>query len=169
MFAIHYLQIVTRYFNMTFTTESPTLTVEAQSSFALPTNQVVQTIQTVIASMDADHSALENQTEDTWKFQYGTVEVVVNITGTEPSDTFTVFSKVLEAPFKDEARMNRWLLEKNAADTFEARYAIQNEQVLVLASRSVEDLSPAEISRIITIVAAIADDNDEFLEENFAA
>lgn len=154
---------------MTFTTESPLLTVEAESSFASPANQVVQTIQTVIASMDADNSALENQTEDTWKFQYGTVEVVVNITGIKPSDTFTVFSKVLVAPFKDEARMTRWLLEKNAVDTFEARYAIQNDQVLVLASRSVEDLSPSEISRIITIVAAIADDNDEFLEENFSA
>jgi hypothetical protein len=58
-------------------------------------------------------------------------------------------------------------LEKNAADTFEARYAIQNDQVLVLCSRSVEDLSPAEISRIITIVAAIADENDEVLKENF--
>ena len=150
---------------MTFTTELPS--VEVESSLSTPVNHVVQTIQTVIASMDADNSALENQTIDTWKFQYGTVEVVVNITGTEPSDTFTVFSSVLTAPFKDEAKLTRWLLEKNAADTFEARYAIQNDQVLVLASRSVEDLSPAEISRIITIVAAIADDNDEFLHENF--
>ncbi len=152
---------------MTFTTESPTLPVEAESSFA--TNHIVQTIQTVIASMDADSSALENQTEDTWKFTYGTVEVVVNITGIEPTDTFTVFSVVLPAPFKDEAKMYRWLLERNASDTFEARYAIQNDQVLVLSSRSIDDLSPAEISRIITIVAAIADENDEILKENFGA
>ena len=152
---------------MTFTTESPALPVEAESSFA--TNHIVQTIQTVIASMDAENSALENQTEDTWKFCYGTVEVVVNITGLEPDDTFTVFSVVLSAPFKDEAKMNRWLLEKNASDTFEARYAIQNDQVLVLSSRSIDDLSPAEISRIITIVAAIADENDEILKDNFGA
>ena len=152
---------------MTFTTELPS--VEVESSLSTPVNHVVQTIQTVIASMDADNSALENQTIDTWKFQYGTVEVVVNITGTEPSDTFTVFATVLSAPFKDEAKLTRWLLEKNATDTFEARYALQNDQVLVLSSRSVEDLSPGEISRIITIVAAIADENDEFLKENFSA
>ncbi len=154
---------------MTFATESPTTPVEATSSFAPPVNHIVQTIQTVIASMDADDSALENQTEDTWKFQYGTVEVVVNITGIEPTDTFTVFSTVLAAPFKDEAKMTRWLLEKNSSDTFEARYAIQNDQVLVLCSRSVEDLSPAEISRIITIVASVADASDEFLVESFKA
>ena len=154
---------------MTLTTESPITPVEVESSFAPPADHIVQTIQTVIASMDAENSALENQTEDTWKFKYGTVEVVVNITGIEPTDTFTVFSTVLSAPFKDEAKMTRWLLEKNAADTFEARYAIQNDQVLVLSSRSVEDLSPAEISRIITIVAAIADDNDEIIKENFGA
>jgi hypothetical protein len=152
---------------MTFTTESLITPVEAESSFAPSADHIVETIQTVIAGMDADNSALENQTKDTWKFQYGTVEVVVNITGITPTDTFTVFSTVLVAPFKDEAKMTRWLLEKNAADTFESRYAIQNDQVLVLSSRSVEDLSPAEISRIITIVAAIADANDEFLIENF--
>jgi len=152
---------------MTFTTESPITPVEAESSFAPPANHIVETIQTVIASMDADNSALENQTNDTWKFQYGTVEVVVNITGIAPTDTFTVFATVLTAPFKNEAQMTRWLLEKNATETFESRYAIQNDQVLVLSSRSVEDLSPAEISRIITIVAAIADTNDEFLIEHF--
>ena len=152
-----------------FTKESAATPVETESSFAPPANQIVQTIQTVIGSMDADNSALENQTHDTWKFQYGTVEVIVSITGMEPTDTFTVFAVVLNAPFKDELKLSRWLLEKNATDTFEARYAIQNDQVLVLASRSVEDLSPAEISRIITIVAAIADDNDEFLKENFSA
>ena len=65
--------------------------------------------------------------------------------------------------------MTRWHGEKNDADTFESLYAIQNDQVLVLSSRSVEDLSPAEISRIITIVAAIADDNDEIIKENFGA
>ena len=159
---------------MTFTTESPTSPVEAESSLApisdlIKPDHIVQTIQTVIAGMYADNSALENQTEDTWKFRYGTVEIVVNITGSEPTDTFTVFSTVLTAPFKDESKMTRWLLEKNATDTFEARYAIQNDQVLVLSSRSVEDLSPAEISRIITIVAAVADDNDEILKENFSA
>jgi hypothetical protein len=152
---------------MTLVTESSSLPVEAESSFDATPSHIVPTIQTVIASMDADGTALENQTQDTWKFQYGSVEVVVNITGIEPTDTFTVFSVVLSAPFKDEAKLNRWLLERNATDTFEARYAIQNDQILVLSARAVEDLSPAEISRLITIVASIADDNDEFLKENF--
>ncbi|MDX2256744.1 MAG: YbjN domain-containing protein [Pseudanabaenaceae cyanobacterium bins.39] len=154
---------------MTLATESSSLPVEAESSFATANSHIIPTIQTVIASMDADGTALENQTHDTWKFQYGSVEVVVNITGVEPTDTFTVFSVVLNSPFKDEAKLTRWLLERNATDTFEARYAIQNDQVLVLSARAVEDLSPAEISRLITIVAAIADDNDEFLQENFGA
>lgn len=126
-----------------------------------------ETIQTVIASMDADNTAVVNQTGDTWKFRYGTVEVIVNITGEEPSDMFTVLAKVLSYPVKDEARMMRFLLEKNAADTFEARYAIQNDSVLVLSTRSVQDLYPSEISRVIAIVASIADDIDEYLLEEF--
>ncbi|NJK59893.1 MAG: YbjN domain-containing protein [Oscillatoriales cyanobacterium SM2_1_8] len=127
------------------------------------------TIQTVIASMDPDKTAMVNQTNNTWKFRYGTVEVVVNITGEEPTDIFTVFSQVLAYPVKDEARLCKLLLEKNATDTMEARYALQDNCILVLASRSVEDLSAAEISRIITIVASIADEVDEPLQQEFAA
>jgi hypothetical protein len=126
-----------------------------------------ETIQTVIASMDADNTAVVNQTGDTWKFRYGTVEVIVNVTGEEPSDMFTVLAKVLSYPVRDEARMMRFLLEKNASDTFEARFAIQNDSVLVMATRSVQDLYSSEISRIIAIVASIADDIDEYLIEEF--
>ncbi len=130
---------------------------------------IIDTIQTVISSMDADGTAVVNQTKDTWKFRYGTVEVIVNITGTTPTDTFTVLSTVLRAPFKDEVKLMRLLLEKNLTETFEARFAMQDDQVVVVASRSVEDLSPAEISRIIGIVAAIADNHDEFLKAEFGA
>jgi len=122
-------------------------------------------IQTVIASMDSDKTAVVNQPGNIWKFQYGTVEVIVNITGEAPTDTFTVLSTVM--PAKDDAKLLRLLLEKNASETFEARFAIQNDQVIVVAARSVEDLSAAEISRIITIVATIADSNDESLKAQF--
>lgn len=130
---------------------------------------LVNTIQTVIQSMDADGTAVVNQTRDTWKFRYGTVEVIVNITGTAPTDTFTVLSTVLKPPYKDEAKLMRCLLEKNLTETFEARFAMQDDQVVVVSSRSIEDLSPAEISRIIGIVAAIADSHDETLKAEFGA
>jgi len=127
-----------------------------------------ETIQTVISGMDADQSAVVNQTNDTWKFKYGTVEVIVNITGDQPTDTFTVISKVLSYPVKDELKLLKLLLEKNASETFEAQFAIQNDDVIVMASRIVEDLSPAEITRLITIVATIADTNDEPLIAEFS-
>jgi len=127
-----------------------------------------ETIQTVISGMDADQSAVVNQTNDTWKFKYGTVEVIVNITGDQPTDTFTVISKVLSYPVKDELKLLKLLLEKNASETFEAQFAIQNDDVIVIASRIVEDLSPAEITRLITIVATIADTNDEPLIAEFS-
>lgn len=150
---------------MTAATDTETLTTtEISSGF-----NHAETIQTVIAGMDADQSALENQTGDTWKFRYGTVEVMVSITGEDPSDTFTVLSPVLSYPVKDELKLLRLLMQKNASDTFEARFAVQNDQVIVICSRSVDSLDSSEISRIITIVAAIADENDELLQAEFAA
>jgi hypothetical protein len=57
----------------------------------------------------------------------------------------------------------------NASGTFEARFAIVENQVVVLATRTLADLSPSEVSRIITVVATIADNNDEALESEFGA
>jgi ribosome biogenesis SPOUT family RNA methylase Rps3 len=128
-----------------------------------------ETIQTVISSLDTEKTAVVNKTGDTWKFQYGTVEVIVNITGEGNSDIFTVLATVLTYPVKDEAKLMKTLLEKNAAETFEARYAIQGDRVIVIAARSIEDLSPKEIARIISVVAAIADENDEPLKAEFGA
>jgi hypothetical protein len=55
----------------------------------------------------------------------------------------------------------------NCAETFESHFAIMNEQVVVISQRTVADLSPGEISRSITLVATVADNNDEMLRESF--
>ncbi len=129
----------------------------------------VDVIQTVIASLEQDDSAMVSQTETNylWKFKYGSVEVFVQLSGITDEDTLTVWAKVLNLPTKDEARLMRKLLEMNWTNTFEACFGIYNEQVVILSTRTLAELSPGEISRIITIVATIADDNDEALQAEF--
>jgi hypothetical protein len=129
----------------------------------------VELIQTVIASLDQDESAMVSQTNSAylWKFKYGSVEVFVQLTGLGDEDTLTVWSSVLQLPAKDEARLMRQLLEKNWSDTFEACFGIFNEQVVVLSTRTLAELSPSEISRLVTVVATIADENDEILQSEF--
>ena len=63
----------------------------------------------------------------------------------------------------------RQLLEMNWSGTFEACFGIFNDQVVVLSTRILTELSASEISRIITVVATIADQNDEALQSEFAA
>lgn len=131
----------------------------------------VDLIQTVIASLQQDESAMVSQTQSAyiWKFKYGSVEVFVQLTGLSDEDIFTVWAPVLKLPAKDEARLMRQLLEMNWSGTFEACFGIFNDQVVVLSTRTLAELSPSEISRIITIVATIADDNDEALQSEFGA
>ncbi|MCS6815260.1 MAG: YbjN domain-containing protein, partial [Cyanobacteria bacterium] len=104
-----------------------------------------------------------------WKFKYGTVDVYVQLTGTTEEDTLTVWSPLLTLPVQHEADLLKRLMVMNWGETFEARYAITDNQVVVVASRTVADLSPGEISRAITIVATIADENDEPLQKQFPA
>lgn len=129
----------------------------------------VEVIETVISSLDQDDTAMVSQNDDgyMWKFKYGSVEVFVQLTGSTDDDTFTVWSSVLPLPAKNEPQLMRKLLEMNWSDTFESCFAIFNNQVVVLSTRTVAELSPGEISRSITVVATIADDNDDALQAEF--
>jgi hypothetical protein len=129
----------------------------------------VEIIETVISSLDQDDTAMVSQNEEghLWKFKYGSVEVFVQLTGSTDDDTFTVWSSVLQLPAKNEPQLMRKLLEMNWSDTFESYFAIVDNQVVVVSSRTVAELAPGEISRAITVVATIADDNDDALQAEF--
>ena len=129
----------------------------------------VEVIETVIASLDQDQSAMVSRSENgfLWKFCYGSVDVYVQLTGVSDDDILTAWSPVLSLPAKDEPKLMRHLLEMNCGETFEACFGILGEQVVVLASRPLADISPGEISRIMTVVATIADDNDEALQTEY--
>jgi hypothetical protein len=132
----------------------------------------VEVIENVINTLAEDKSAMVSHSAEggyLWKFQYGSVEVFVQLTGTSDEDTITVWSAVLMLPVQDEARLTRYLLELNCVSTFEARFGIIDNQVVVISTRTLAELSPGEVSRIITIVATIADDNDEYLQSEFCA
>jgi hypothetical protein len=133
------------------------------------TDRYLEVIETVITSLAQADSAMVNQSDagHIWKFCYGSVEVFVQLTGQTDDDTLTVWSPVLKLPAKNEAQLTRKLLEMNWLSTFEACFGIFNNEVVVLTSRTLAELSPGEISRAITIVATIADDNDESLSAEF--
>jgi hypothetical protein len=127
-------------------------------------------IETVIASLEYNDTAMVLKNEDgfLWKFQYGSVEVFVQLTGETSEDLLTVWSVVLNLPSKNDPALMKKLLEMNWNATFESCFAIFNNQVVISTQRTIEDLSPAEISRAITLVATIADENDDALQAEFA-
>lgn len=129
----------------------------------------VAVIQTVIASLEDDDTAMVSHTHEghVWKFRYGSVEVFVQLTGLSDEDTLTVWSAVLQLPAKNELQLMRKLMEMNWSRTFEACFGMFDDQVVVVATRTLAGVSPGEISRLITIVATIADDNDEALQAEF--
>ncbi|MGB3652537.1 MAG: YbjN domain-containing protein [Rivularia sp. (in: cyanobacteria)] len=132
----------------------------------------VEVIENVIDTLEENDSAMVSHPNDgtyLWKFKYGSVEVFVRLTGTTDEDTITIWSSVLKLPAKDEPKMMRHILQMNCSGTLEARFGIIDNQVVVITTRTLEDLSAAEISRLITIVATIADDNDEDLQAKFGA
>lgn len=156
------------------TSENPVMTSETleemTDDFIADNSTHKEVIETVISSLAQDNSAMVGQAEkgSLWKFQYGSVEVFVQLSGEAEEDLFTVWASILKLPVKDELGLMRKLLVMNWAETYETRFGIMNdEQVVVLTQRTVADLSAEEISRAVTLVATIADDNDEMLKETF--
>lgn len=150
-------------------TQSPEELLDQVMQETTPLNHV-EVIENVINTLAEYQSAMVSHSAGggyLWKFQYGSVEVFVQLTGTTDEDTITVWSAVLTLPVQDEARLTRYLLELNCVSTFEARFGIIDNQVVVISTRTLAELSPGEVSRIITIVATIADDNDEYLQSEF--
>lgn len=132
----------------------------------------VEVIENVIDSLEQDDSAMVSHSPEgsyLWKFKYGSVEVFVQLSGSSDEDTITVWSVVLKLPVQNEPKLFRHLLELNCSSTFEARFGIIENQVVVISTRTLAELSPGEVSRLITIVATIADDNDEALQSEFGA
>lgn len=147
-------------------------TAEGNSGASEVTMNYVEVIETVISSLQQDQSAMVSHDETgghLWKFKYGSVEVFVQLLGTSDEDTLNVWSPVLKLPVSHEATLLQKLMKMNWGDTFEARFAIVDSQVVVCAQRTLAELSPAEVSRNITIVATIADDNDDALQAEFPA
>ncbi|KAF3889611.1 MULTISPECIES: YbjN domain-containing protein [Nostocales] len=130
----------------------------------------IEIVENVIDTLEQDDSAMVSHPSEggyRWKFHYGTVEVFVQLTGTTDEDTITVWSPVLKLPAKDESKLMQKLLEMNASSTFESHFAIIENQVVVMGTRTLTDLSPGEVSRLITVVATIADNNDEVLQAEY--
>lgn len=130
----------------------------------------VETIENVIDSLEQDDSAMVSHPSEggyLWKFGYGSAEVFVQLTGTKDEDTITVWAAVLKLPAKDELGLMRRLLEMNCSSTFESRFGIIENQVVVITTRNLAELSAGEVSRLITIVATVADDNDDILQAEF--
>ena len=128
-----------------------------------------EVIETVISSLDGDNTAMVSHTDEgsIWKFTYGSVEVYVQLTGESDDDLLTVWSSLLQLPARDESGLMRRLLEMNWAETFETCFSIFDNKVMISAQRTVADMYPGEISRLITLVANLSDDNDEALKEEF--
>ncbi len=126
-------------------------------------------IATVVSTLKEDAAYENHEQGDTWTFTYGTASVFVHLSGETTSDTLSVWSPVLRYPVKDEAILMKTLLEQNWIDTFEARFCIWNDQVILHHYRALEGITPAEISRAITLVATLADEFDGPLQERFGA
>ncbi len=130
----------------------------------------IEAIETIISSLDAFHNALVNHGDDSgyiWKFKYGSVTVWVQLTGTSEDDTLTVWAPILQLPVQNQPQLLERLMAWNWLETLEAHFASFNQQIVVVSSRSVADLSVGEISRLITLVASLADDYDDALQNDF--
>jgi hypothetical protein len=152
-------------------TAEPTMPVDFMESI-----DIVEEIEAVISSLDYDKTAMVSHGDQgrVWKFNYGSVEVMVQISGSGEDDSFTAWASVfdfgtaaLDAPSGQHAKLMHKVLEMNWLGTLDAKFAISGEKLVVAVTRPIADISPGEISRGITLVATIADDHDDAFKADY--
>ncbi len=127
----------------------------------------VEMIETVISSLEQEGTAMVGHGQEgyLWKFGYGSAEeVFVQLTGLTDDDTLTVWSVVGDLPQDGAGDLALKLMQLNWTTTLEGRFALLNDKVVVVTSRTLAGLSAGEVSRSITIVATLADDSDSLLK-----
>ncbi len=141
-------------------------TVVAQDSDE-GSSSYVEMIETVISSLEKEGTAMVGHAQDgyLWKFGYGSAEeVFVQLTGLTDDDTLTVWSAVGDLPDSGAGDLALKLMQLNWTTTLEGRFALLNDKIVVVTSRTLAGLSAGEVSRSITIVATLADDSDSLLK-----
>jgi len=138
-------------------------------SVAVDSTDWVDIVETVISGLHQGEAPLVGQTETgkIWMFRYGSAEVFVQLSGYSEEDFLTIWSPVLPLPVADPLGLYQKLLSLNWLATLEAHFAVAEEQVQVVATRTLAGISAAEIARLITIVATLADDYDDLLKAEF--
>ncbi|XFA73257.1 YbjN domain-containing protein [Thermosynechococcaceae cyanobacterium Okahandja] len=138
-------------------------------SVAVDSTDWVDIVETVISGLHQGEAPLVGQTETgkIWMFCYGSAEVFVQLSGYSEEDFLTIWSPVLPLPVADPLELYQKLLSLNWLATLEAHFAVAEEQVQVVATRTLAGISAAEIARLITIVATLADDYDDLLKAEF--
>lgn len=127
----------------------------------------IEMIETVISSLEQEGTAMVGHAQDgyLWKFGYGSAEeVFVQLTGLTDDDTLTVWSAVGDLPDSGAGDLALKLMELNWTTTLEGRFALLNDKIVVVTSRTLAGLSAGEVSRSITIVATLADDSESLLK-----
>ena len=137
----------------------------------LELSNLVEVIETVISSLDAFHNAQVHREGEgrLWKFVYGSADIWVQLTGTTEEDTLSIWSPILQLPVANQEKLLEKLMTLNWLETLEAHFAMFQNQVVILTSRSIMGLSVGEISHLITLVATLADDYDDALQQEFSA
>lgn len=148
--------------------------VESYSDFDSETRDLnyVDIIETVISGLNQSGHPMVSHGEagEIWKFCYGSVDVFVQLNGKTDDDFLTIWSPVLPLPLPvaKAAELFRKLLELNWLTTLEAHFAIAEDHVNVVATRTLAGITAGEIARSITIVATLADDYDDTLKAEFS-
>jgi hypothetical protein len=153
--------------NDTLASDTPIDAIDLDDTTPL---DIVTEIEAVITSLDQTNSAMVSHGDQghLWKFQYGSVEVFVQLTGTNDEDVLTVWSEILSLDSFAHPQLFQHLLELNWLRTLEAKFATRDGHVVVVITRPIEDISPGEIARAMTLVATIADEYDDILQAEFA-
>ncbi len=135
--------------------------------------RAVELVEKAIESLGVDVAKVRSQGEGLHRYSLrrGSANVVVTVLGAagdDPDGTLRVVAPVVRLPDdSDWTELYQWLLSRNAGELRGAAFALVDDEVVVVAERSLVDLDGSEVMATFKSVGAAADRYDDELAQRF--
>lgn len=133
--------------------------------------EIIAKIEGVIAKLGVNPKQAEIAHENAIKayaLRRGSAHVLIWLRGdAEEKGHLHVFAPCAKLVDSPPSEVYRFLLEANLHATQGAAFALYQNQIVVVAQRSTEDLDPSEIEAMVRTVGRLADKYDDLLAERF--
>jgi hypothetical protein len=130
---------------------------------------IIELVDSFLESWGLDPTEVKDEdgARPLWAFQSGSAQIEMSLTElTSGEPSLEIWSPLVYVPERNRQALFEYLLRENV-HLSDVAFAVEGDQVVIVASRDADEVSPETIKRLVTRLANAADEFDDELSKLF--